>query len=123
MTPILSAILAPPSTSQTGGVLQRAEGGEFGCNEKPGICGTQSGDGIDRSVGAVTGAEGIIDVMIAEAGENRCQLTVVLLLSRIEAEVLEECDCSRGEARYRVHRSLVGRHRLEERDVGGDHPR
>ncbi len=48
------------------------------------------GDALGRGVGAVSGAEGVVDVEIAEAGEGFGELWVVALFLRVEAEVFKE---------------------------------
>ncbi len=58
-------------------------------------------------VRAVRGAEGVVDVQVAELGERASEALVVRLLSSEEARVLEKKDLARLELRRGLHR-LVG---------------
>ena len=63
----------------------------------------QVGDGFGRRVSAMRRAERIVDVKIAEGGERRGQLRVVLLFTRDEAGVLDECHAAARQASRSSH--------------------
>ena len=54
-------------------------------------------DALGRRVGAVRGAERVVDVDVGERGVALCQLRVVLRLALLEAKVLEEEDLPRAQ--------------------------
>jgi len=69
-------------------------------------------NGDHRSVGAVAGAERVVDVNVGEGGEFRGEFGVALLFARLETEVFENDDVAvgqRGDFRFRVGADGVGR--------------
>ncbi len=96
MTVILSETFAPPRMAQYGC------SGDSSARERNSIsfCDQEAGgglahrlrDGDHGGVGPVAGAEGVVDVEVAERGDLRGEGGVALLLLGVEAEVLEEDD-------------------------------
>ena len=70
------------------------------------------GDTVGCGFGAVRGAEGVIDVDVAELGHLLRQLVVVLLLALVAATVLEQNDFTRGDNKVSVHPVGDQAHRL-----------
>ncbi len=76
----------------------------------------------------VTGAEGVVDVHVAERGEFGGELGVVLLLARVEADVFEQQHVAGLQRRDRgrhvrpddVARGLLHRHAEQFAELGGD---
>ena len=58
-----------------------------------------------RGVGAVGGAEGVVDVDVGVAGQRLGELRIVLLFLGVEAQVLQEDAFARLEALDRVFRA------------------
>ena len=93
MTPILSETLAPPRTTTSGRCGRLDDPGQLGqlaLEQQPGVAGQQARDALGAGVGAVGGAEGVVDVEVGERGERLGELRVVLGLARLEADVLEQ---------------------------------
>ena len=93
MTPILSVTLAPPRTTtsgRSGDSTDRGQLGHLALEQEPGVAGQQVRDALGGGVGAVGGAEGVVDVEVGERGERLGELRVVLGLARLEADVLEQ---------------------------------
>ena len=93
ITPTLSETLAPPRTTTSGrcGRLDdRGQLGHLALQQQAGVAGQVVGDALGAGVGAVGGAEGVVDVEVGERGERVGQLRVVLGLPRLEAGVLEQ---------------------------------
>ena len=55
------------------------------------------GDALRARVGAVRGAEGVVDVHVGELGQRRDQLRIVAGLPRLIADVLEHHHLAQGE--------------------------
>jgi hypothetical protein len=68
---------------------------QFARHREAGVGGEQAGDGLGRGVGAVRGAEGVVDEEIAELGEFGGEAGVVGLLASMEAQVLQQGDAAR----------------------------
>ena len=69
MTPILSVTLAPPRTTTSGrvGVVEdRGQLAHLALEQQAGVGGQVVGDALGRGVGAVGGAEGVVDVDVGE---------------------------------------------------------
>ena len=60
-------------------------------------------DPSGRGVGAVRGAEGVVDIQVAEAGELPGKGRVILRLARVEADVLQQDDVA---VRHRLDSGL-----------------
>ena len=75
--------------------------GHLALQQQARVGGQVVGDPGGAGVGAVGGAEGVVDVDVAELGEAFGQVRVVLRLPRLEAEVLEQQHVAGAEARRR----------------------
>ena len=107
----MSLTFEPPSTTTNGplGRLAQAEEHVDLLRQQP-AGGRRQGPGRadDRRVGAVGGAEGVVDVGVVALDELGHEGGIVALLARIEAEVLEELDAGRQLLQAGPHR----RHRV-----------
>ena len=93
MTPILSATFAPPITTTNGcsGLLEDAvERLELGCQEQSGRARQEVRHTGRRRVGAVHGAERVAHEDVGQRRQLGRERRVVLLLARVEAQVLEQ---------------------------------
>ena len=114
MTPILSLTLAPPRTTTSGRSGDSTTARQLvhlALEQQAGVAGQAVGDPLGAGVGAVGGAEGVVDVEVGEPGQRVGQLRIVLGLARLEADVLEQ---------QHVARAQPGGHRL---DLLADHRR
>jgi hypothetical protein len=59
-----------------------AELGQLALQQQPGVARQVVGDALGAGVGAVGGAEGVVDVEVAELGQPFGQLRIVLGLAR-----------------------------------------
>ena len=80
-------------------VEQLAEHLELAAQQVAGGRGQQRRDGRDGGVRPMRGAEGVVDVDVGERGERGREGRVVLLLARVEAQVLEQQHVALGELR------------------------
>lgn len=53
-----------------------------------------AGQGLGRGVGAVGGAEGVVDIEVAQRGQLRGEGRIVLFLARVEADVFQQGDAA-----------------------------
>ena len=77
-----------------------AQGFQLGLHEAPGRARQARRHGGRRSVGAVCGREGVVDIEIGKGGESVGEARVVRLLALVEAQVLQEDDVA---GRERLH--------------------
>ncbi len=83
--------------------------------------------GLGRSVGAVGGREGVVDVHIAELGQLGGEGGVVLLLAGVEAQVLQQQHAAVGQLGYGLGRRIAdavgseGHRRAQHLGQGFDH--
>lgn len=75
-----------------GGVEGSAEVFELFLDEEAGVCGEMVGDAFGAGVGAVGGAEGIVDIELGEGGELGGEVGIVGFFLGVEANVFEEAD-------------------------------
>ena len=118
MTPILSLTLAPPRITTKGGVGIVADGrqlDDLALEQQAGVGRQQVRHPLGRRVGAVRGAEGVVDVELGELGELGRELGVVLLLAGLEAAVLEHEHVARRRAPRRRCARRRRRHRARAR--------
>jgi hypothetical protein len=82
------------------GIVQEPrQHGFLALEEQPGVGRQQLRHTHGRGVRAVSRAEGVVDEEIAEPGQVRGEISVVGLLARIEAEVLDHEDVARLQGR------------------------
>ena len=77
----------------------------------------QLGHALGRGMGAVGGAESVVDVHVGEGGHRRCQLRIVLGLAGLIADVLEHEDVARCEV-VGKRLDIVSHDSGRQRDVG-----
>ena len=100
-TLILSLTLAPPMIAANGcsGLsTSMPEVRDLLLHQEAGVGRAELRDPDGRGVRAVRGPEGVVHVDVAVGGERLGELRVVLLLLRVEAEVLEEQHLAVAEA-------------------------
>ena len=126
-TPSLSETFAPPRTATYGRSGSREEPAEHldlplqqpSGGRRPAGRAHQVGQGDDARVRAMRRAERVVHVRVGELGELSREADVVGLLSRIEAEVLEEDHVARldvaADGLGPVADDLVERHHLDAR--------
>lgn len=97
-------IFAPPTTAATGrsGFSRRGECLQFRFHQTARSVRQQAGKTFGRSVGAVRRGEGVVDVDVAEFGQLGRETGVVLLLFRMEAQVLHHDDAAGVDLRQGV---------------------
>ena len=108
MTLILSETLAPPriaANGRSGDFDERGQHLELALHQQARIARDELRDADRRGVGAVRGPERVVDVHVGVGGERGRELGVVLLLGRVEAQVLEEQQLARPEPVDRVFRA------------------
>ena len=100
---ILPSILAPPSRAangRSGSPSRRPRASTSRASSRPAALALQPlGHPHHRGVGAVGGAEGVVDVDLGQGRELVGEGRIVLLLAGVEAEVLEQRDARRGPSR------------------------
>ena len=93
MTAILSLTLAPPSTAtsgRSGASSSFVSVVHLALEQEPGgALGDEVRDALGRGVGAVRGAERVVDVDVGQRRQRRRELGIVLRLPRLVADVLE----------------------------------
>ena len=107
-TLILSETLAPPmiaANGRSGFSRSLPRLGELLLHQEPGIGRAELRDPHGRGVRTVRRPERVVDVDVAVGRELLGELRVVLLLLRVEAEVLQEQDLAVAEALDRVLRA------------------
>ena len=70
-------------------VADRGQLAHLAFEQQPGVAGQQVGDPLRRSVGAMRGAEGVVDVELRQPRKRGGERRVVLGLAGLEAAVLE----------------------------------
>ena len=92
--------------------------GHLPLQQQPGVARQQTGDAHGAGVGAMGGAEGVVDVDVGELGERPGKGRVVLGLPGLEADVLQQQHFAGPEApRHRLDVAADHRRRLLDRDA------